>query len=91
METTCVKSYEAHAPRTSTNNKEDKYNAAYFAYFDRKRIPNRGAFAMHPIPKGARLLEDPELRKLRGQLPHHEAGHGCKVHSGEYDNWLSEL
>jgi hypothetical protein len=92
-----VKSYEAYLLRRvrgNVNNKEDKYNAAYFAYFDRNES-EPGAIKRH-VPalkaKVEALLEDPELRKLQDEaLAYHESRVQMLRDSGEYDHWLSEL
>ncbi|MEN8839565.1 MAG: glycosyltransferase family 2 protein [Octadecabacter sp.] len=92
-----VKSYEAYLLRRvrgNVNNKEDKYNAAYFAYFDRNET-QPGAIDRH-IPAVRSLvddiLSDPKMRELQDEALAYHAGRVKMLRdSGEYDHWLREL
>ncbi|WP_372604606.1 glycosyltransferase family 2 protein, partial [Actibacterium sp.] len=92
-----VKSYEAYLLRRmrgNVNNKADKYNANYFAIFDRNEIvadnAARHAEAVKQIM--AQMLADPELRALQDAA---NAFHAAQVErlrtTGEYDDWLASL
>lgn len=92
-----VKSYEAYLLRRvrgNVNNKEDKYNAAYFALFDRNEIEETNALrhAKGTKKKMAQILSDPVMRKLQDEALAFHADRVRKLRdSGEYDHWLSEL
>ncbi|EAR52758.1 hypothetical protein OG2516_00989 [Oceanicola granulosus HTCC2516] len=92
-----VKSYEAYLLRRvrgNVNNKPDKYNAGYFAIFDRNEIEARNALrhARGVKRKMAEILSDPVMRKLQDEA---HAYHARRVEmlraSGEYGAWLEEL
>lgn len=92
-----VKSYEAYLLRRvrgNVNNKEDKYNAAYFALFDRNEEEHMNAnrHAKGTKKKMAQILSDPIMRDLQDKAL---AFHAKRVEmlrtSGEYDTWLKEL
>jgi len=92
-----VKSYEAYLLRRvrgNVNNKEDKYNAAYFALFDRNEIEETNALrhAKGTKKKMAQILSDPVMRKLQDDALAFHADRVRKLRdSGEYDHWLGEL
>ena len=92
-----VKSYEAYLLRRvrgNVNNKEDKYNAAYFALFDRNEIEVR---KIHRHLRGtkkkmAEILSDPVMRKLQDEaLAFHTVRVETLRAAGEYDHWIAEL
>ncbi|KAA9009325.1 glycosyltransferase family 2 protein [Histidinibacterium aquaticum] len=92
-----VKSYESYLLRRlrgNVNNKEDKYNAAYFALFDRNELEATNALR-HAKPvkkKMAKILSDPVMRKLQDEaLAYHAARVERLRATGEYDRWLAEL
>ena len=65
-----VKSYEAYLLRRmrgNVNNKEDKYNASYFAIFDRNEEEVRGAADRGPRVRALmdELLQDAQLAELQ--------------------------
>lgn len=92
-----VKSYEAYLLRRvrgNVNNKEDKYNAAYFALFDRNEIEATNALrhVRGTKKKMAEILSDPVMRKLQDEaLAFHKARVEKLRATGEYDHWLAEL
>lgn len=92
-----VKSYEAYLLRRmrgNVNKKADKYNAAYFAIFDRNEIEASNAARHAPAVKAlmAEMLEDPKLRALQDKAhAFHEAQVDRLRHTGEYDEWLAQL
>ncbi|MEM9757006.1 MAG: glycosyltransferase family 2 protein, partial [Pseudomonadota bacterium] len=92
-----VKSYEAYLLRRmrgNVNNKEDKYNANYFAIFDRNEIEVRGA-----ADRAARVralmdewLRDPKLARLQSDaLAYHSERVEALRATGEYDDWIAQL
>ncbi len=92
-----VKSYEAYLLRRmrgNVNNKEDKYNAAYFALFDRNEIEATNALrhARGTKKKMAEILSDPVMRQLQDEAL---AYHAAKVEklrgTPDYKTWLDEL
>ena len=92
-----VKSYEAYLLRRvrgNVNNKEDKYNAAYFALFDRNEIEavNVLRHARGTKKKMAQILSDPKMRDLQDAALAFHAARVEKLRStGEYDHWVEEL
>ncbi|MEL6958563.1 MAG: glycosyltransferase family 2 protein [Pseudomonadota bacterium] len=92
-----VKSYEAYLLRRvrgNVNNKEDKYNAAYFALFDRNEEEHRNAtrHARAVKRKMAQILSDPVMRELQDKaLAFHEKRVAMLRESGEYDQWVKDL
>jgi hypothetical protein len=92
-----VKSYEAYLLRRvrgNVNNKEDKYNAAYFARFDRNEEEHLNAtrHAKGTKRKMAQILSDPIMRDLKDKaLEFHAARVEMLRESGEYDSMLVEL
>lgn len=92
-----VKSYEAYLLRRvrgNVNNKEDKYNAAYFALFDRNEEEHLNAtrHAKGTKKKMAQILSDPIMRDLQDKaLAFHAARVEMLRTSGEYDQWLKDL
>ena len=92
-----VKSYEAYLLRRvrgNVNNKEDKYNAAYFALFNRNEEEHTNAtrHANAVKRKMQEILSDPIMRELQDKAL---AFHAKRVEmlraSGEYDQWLADL
>ncbi|WP_254696914.1 glycosyltransferase family 2 protein [Octadecabacter sp. SW4] len=92
-----VKSYEAYLLRRvrgNVNNKEDKYNAAYFALFDRneEEASNATRHAKGTKKKMAQILSDPVMRDLQDKaLDFHAARVEMLRSTGEYDTWVAEL
>ncbi|MCF2870460.1 glycosyltransferase family 2 protein [Octadecabacter sp. G9-8] len=92
-----VKSYEAYLLRRvrgNVNNKEDKYNAAYFALFDRNEEEHLNAtrHAKGTKRKMAQILSDPIMRDLQDKaLEFHAARVEMLRTSGEYDTWIKDL
>ena len=92
-----VKSYEAYLLRRlrgNVNSKEDKYNAAYFALFDRNEEEHLNAtrHAKGTKRKMAQILSDPIMRDLQDKaLEFHAARVEMLRESGEYDSMLVEL
>lgn len=92
-----VKSCEAYLLRRvrgNVNNKEDKYNAAYFALFDRNEIEATNVLrhVKGTKKKMAEILSDPVMRKLQDEATaFHEARVAKLRATGEYDHWLAEL
>ena len=92
-----VKSYEAYLLRRvrgNVNNKEDKYNAAYFALFDRneQEVNNALRHARGTRKKMAKILSDPKMRKLQDEALAFHAARVEKLRStGEYEHWVEEL
>jgi hypothetical protein len=92
-----VKSYEGYLLRRvrgNVNNKEDKYNAAYFALFDRNETEATTA-SQHAAPVKAliaKMLADPVLRDLQDKAMEFHAARVAKLRAtGEYDGWIAEL
>ena len=92
-----VKSYEAYLLRRmrgNVNNKADKYNAAYFALFDRNEIeaPNVRRHVPEVQAVMDKMLKDKKLAKLQDEA---NAFHGALVdklrNTGEYDTWVRSL
>lgn len=92
-----VKSYEAYLLRRvrgNVNNKEDKYNAAYFALFDRNEEEHLNAtrHAKGTKKKMAQILSDPIMRDLQDKaLEFHAKRVDMLRSSGEYEHWLADL
>lgn len=92
-----VKSYEAYLLRRvrgNVNNKEDKYNAAYFALFDRNEEEHLNAtrHAKATRKKMAEILSDPVMRDLQDKaLAFHAQRVDMLRSSGEYDQWVADL
>lgn len=92
-----VKSYEAYLLRRvrgNVNNKEDKYNAAYFALFDRneEEAINALRHARGTKKKMAKILSDPVMRKLQDEALAFHAARVEKLRAtGEYAAWVAEL
>ncbi|WP_252944440.1 glycosyltransferase family 2 protein [Oceanicola sp. 502str15] len=92
-----VKSYEAYLLRRirgNVNNKAGKYDAAYFALFDRneKEATNALRHARGTRRLMDKMLEDDQLRGLyEGALEYHKGRVDMLRTTGEYDQWLTEL
>lgn len=92
-----VKSYEAYLLRRmrgNVNNKADKYNAAYFAIFDRNEIEATNALRHAKGTKKlmAAMLADEKLAALQAKALAYHAGRVERLRStGEYDAWLADL
>jgi hypothetical protein len=92
-----VKSYEAYLLRRirgNVNLKADKYNANYFAIFDRNELEVRNALRHARATRRlmAEWLADPELARLQAAaLDHHRARVARLRSTGEYDAWIKEL
>ena len=92
-----VKSYEAYLLRRvrgNVNNKADKYNAAYFALFDRNEIEETNVHRhLNGVKKKiAKILSDPVMAKLYEQaLEYHQGRVEMLRASGEYETWLTDL
>ncbi len=92
-----VKSYESfllRRVRGNVNNKPDKYNAAYFALFDRNEseATNVQRHIRGTKRKMETILSDPIMRDLQDNaLKYHEGRVRLLRESGEYDLWLAEL
>ncbi|MBU2993097.1 glycosyltransferase family 2 protein [Octadecabacter sp. B2R22] len=92
-----VKSYEAYLLRRvrgNVNNKEDKYNAAYFALFDRNEEEHMNVtrHARGTKKKMAQILSDPIMRELQDKALEFHANRVEMLRtSGEYDQWLKDL
>lgn len=92
-----VKSFEAYLLRRvrgNVNNKEGKYDAAYFALFDRNEEENMNVLrhARGVKRRMAQILSDPIMRDLQDKaLEFHAARVEMLRASGEYDTWISNL
>lgn len=92
-----VKSYEAYLLRRmrgNVNNKEDKYNAAYFSLFDRNEteVTNCLRHARGTKRLMEKMLSDDKLAALYKQaLDYHHGRVEALRKTGEYDDWLAEL
>ncbi|MHC0054956.1 glycosyltransferase family 2 protein [Actibacterium sp. D379-3] len=92
-----VKSYEAYLLRRmrgNVNKKADKYNAAYFAIFDRNEIdaPHAARHAEAVKRIMAEMLADPKLRALQDKAHDFHAAQVARLRAtGEYDEWLTSL
>ena len=92
-----VKSYEAYLLRRvrgNVNNKAGKYDAAYFALFDRNEEEHTNALrhAKGTRRKMAQILSDPIMRELQDKaLDFHAKRVEMLRSSGEYDQWLGDL
>lgn len=92
-----VKSYEAYLLRRmrgNVNKKADKYNAAYFAIFDRNETlaPNAARHAPEVKRIMAEMLADPKLRALQDTAHAFHADQVARLRAtGEYDEWLAQL
>ncbi|MGR3660208.1 MAG: glycosyltransferase family 2 protein [Paracoccaceae bacterium] len=92
-----VKSYEAYLLRRirgNVNNKADKYDAAYFALFDRNEEENTNV-TQHLAgvkSKMTAILADPKMRELQDKALEFHANRVATLReSGEYDQWLVDL
>ena len=92
-----VKSYEAYLLRRvrgNVNNKAGKYDAAYFALFDRNEEEHMNAtrHAKGVKRKMAQILSDPIMRDLQDKALEFHANRVEMLRaSGEYDQWLTDL
>jgi hypothetical protein len=92
-----VKSFEAYLLRRvrgNVNNKEGKYDAAYFALFDRNEEENMNVLrhARGVKRRMAQILSDPVMRDLQDKaLAFHAARVEMLRSSGEYDTWIADL
>ena len=92
-----VKSYEAYLLRRmrgNVNNKEDKYNASYFAIFDRNEVEHPGAARHAPRVRAEmkKMLADKKLAALQDEaLAYHQANVDRLRATGEYDEWVASL
>lgn len=92
-----VKSYEAYLLRRvrgNVNNKEDKYNAAYFALFDRNEIVANATLRHVPALKArmAEILADPVMAELQARALEFHAARVTRLRTtGDYDTWVAEL
>jgi hypothetical protein len=92
-----VKSYEGYLLRRvrgNVNNKADKYDAAYFALFDRNEteVTNALRHARGTRKKMAKILGDPIMRDLQDKaVAFHEARVQTLRASGEYADWVAQL
>ncbi|MEM9250268.1 MAG: glycosyltransferase family 2 protein [Pseudomonadota bacterium] len=92
-----VKSYEAYLLRRlrgNVNNKEDKYNANYFALFDRNEIEAPNAQRHLPAVKRriAGYLEDPQVARLhKAALAFHAKRVERLRGTPHYEGWLAGL
>lgn len=92
-----VKSYEAYLLRRlrgNVNNKADKYNAAYFALFDRneEETTTIRRHVRGTKRKMEAILADPIMYELQEKaLDYHENRVRMLREGGEYDPWLAEL
>ena len=92
-----VKSYEAYLLRRirgNVNNKVGKYNADYFAIFDRNEQPEMNVAEMADRTKAAmaELRKDKKLRELEeGALAYQAERVKILRETGEYDTWVAEL
>ncbi len=92
-----VKSFEAYLLRRvrgNVNNKAGKYDAAYFALFDRneEEHPNVTRHAKGTKRKMAQILSDPIMRELQDKALEFHANRVEMLRtSGEYDTWLKDL
>ena len=92
-----VKSFEAYLLRRvrgNVNNKEDKYDAAYFAMFDRNEEEhlNVTRHAKGTKRRMAQILSDPVMRDLQDKaLEFHAVRVEMLRTSGEYEKWIADL
>lgn len=92
-----VKSREAYLLRRlrgNVNNKPDKYNAAYFALFDRNEIeaPNALRHLKGTKRQMANLLQDATLARLQARaLDYHRERVDRLRATPDYTAWLTEL
>ncbi|MEM1234919.1 MAG: glycosyltransferase family 2 protein [Pseudomonadota bacterium] len=92
-----VKSYEAYLLRRvrgNVNNKVGKYNAEYFAIFDRNEADERNVADLAARTKDvmAVLRSDARLAELEATaLEFHEAKVKTLREAGEYGPWVAEL
>lgn len=92
-----VKSYEAYLLRRirgNVNNKAGKYDANYFALFDRNEteVTNVLRHARGTKKQMAKMLEDAKLSALyQGAMAYHRGRVETLHKTGEYDQWLREL
>lgn len=92
-----VKSYESYLLRRirgNVNNKPDKYNAAYFALFDRNELEctNVQRHVRATKRKIEAILADPIMRELQQKaILHHQNRVQQLRETEEYEGWLDEL
>lgn len=92
-----VKSFEAYLLRRvrgNVNNKAGKYDAAYFALFDRNEEEHMNALrhARGTKKRMAQILSDPIMRDLQDKALEFHANRVEMLRaSGEYDIWLKDL
>ncbi|WP_254447292.1 glycosyltransferase family 2 protein [Ruegeria sp. HKCCA5426] len=92
-----VKSYESYLLRRirgNVNNKPDKYNAAYFALFDRNEseATNVKRHIRATKRKIEAILADPIMRELQDKAIHHHENRVRQLRATEeYEGWLEEL
>lgn len=92
-----VKSFEAFLLRRlrgNVNAKPDKYNANYFALFDRNEIeaPNAARYAQAVKAQVADYLRDPILAQLHeGAVTFHTDRLAELRATGAYDTWMRQL
>ena len=92
-----VKSHEAYLLRRlrgNVNNKDDKYNANYFAIFDRNEIRADNAARHAPAVKAriAQWLTDPTLARLHAEAMAFHADRVARLRQTEdYGAWLDVL
>ncbi|MEL6701475.1 MAG: glycosyltransferase family 2 protein, partial [Pseudomonadota bacterium] len=92
-----VKSYEAYLLRRvrgNVNNKVGKYNAEYFAIFDRNEQAELNVHNMADRTRAAmaELRKDDKLRKLEEKALEYHAGRVQMLRdSGEYEEWVQQL
>ena len=92
-----VKSFEAYLLRRvrgNVNNKAGKYDAAYFALFDRNEEENLNVMrhARGTKRRMAQILSDPIMRELQDKaLDFHAKRVEMLRASGEYDQWITDL
>ncbi|MEM6478277.1 MAG: glycosyltransferase family 2 protein [Pseudomonadota bacterium] len=92
-----VKSYEAYLLRRvrgNVNNKVGKYNAEYFAIFDRNEMVELNAQRLGARTRDvmAKIREDATIRTLEARaMAFHKERVKLLRDSGEYEEWVSEL
>lgn len=92
-----VKSYEAYLLRRvrgNVNNKVGKYNAEYFAIFDRNEATELNLHNLGPRTRQVMhvLRQDKKLAKMeQDALKFHEARVKTLREAGEYGPWVAEL
>lgn len=92
-----VKSFEAYLLRRlrgNVNNKPDKYDAGYFALFDRNEIeaPNAARHGPAVRARMAEYLRDPVLARLQEEALAFHAGRVARLRAtGEYEALIRQL